>query len=104
MTPRPRRIRGSQKWTFSGTTWAQAATFSAVSSGTTPTGFRGLTGLVTGASNENVTLIATTGETNGTADRMVVFVDGPSASTTGTVVLTSATNTTYRGVALSPHL
>ena len=53
--------QGIQKWTLSsGGTWALSATFSAVSAGTTPTGFRGLTGLVTGASNENVTLIATT--------------------------------------------
>ena len=97
--------QGIQKWTLSsGGTWSQSATFSAVNSGTTPTGFRGLVGLVTGASNQNVTLIATSGETNGTQDRMVIFVDGPSASTTGTVVLTSATNTTYRGIALSPHL
>ncbi len=96
--------QGIQKWTLSAGTWTKAATFSAVSSGTTPTGFRGLAGLVTGASNENVTLVATSGETNGTADRLVVFVDGPSASTTGTVVLTSPTNTAYRGVALSPHL
>ena len=100
--------RGIQKWTAvadssvpPNISWSLAKTINTVNSGTSPIGFRGLTGFQSGSS---VTLIATTGETNGSVDRLVVIVDSGSAVPTGTVVGSSPANTTFRGVALSPHL
>jgi hypothetical protein len=95
--------QGIQKWTF-GTTaacpttpcWTRVATINAPS----PTaGFRGLTGFVSGS---NVVLIATTNEASG--NRVIMYTDDGTANVTGTLVNTAASNTVYRGVALSPHL
>ena len=62
------------------------------------TGFRGVAGYVTGGV---VTLMATTAENS--PNRIVVFTDdGVSAPVSGAVI-TAAANTTFRGVAVSPH-
>jgi hypothetical protein len=97
---------GLQKWTFDGTTWALAATSSAVSGGTA-TGFRGLAGVASGGS---VTLFATSSVegANGTQNRLVKFVDAvpfgaSSSALTGTSIATAPANTAFRGVALSPR-
>jgi hypothetical protein len=84
---------GVQKWTYNGTTWALAATFT---QGTN--GFRGLAGIVTGA---NVTLIATSALAS--ANTIVTFVDTGAASPVGTVIATAPTNTAYRGIAFAPN-
>jgi hypothetical protein len=82
---------GIQKWTFDGMTWKQAA----FTTGLT-TGVRGLTGLVL---NNQVVLAATTTETN--ANNLVTIVDdGVSMAQT---IATTANNTAFRGVALSPN-
>jgi hypothetical protein len=87
-------VKGIQKWTLGGAgTWSRVATFNLA----TAVGFRGLAGIVTGSS---VTLIATTDDS---VPRLVVFVE-TGGTATSTVLPASATNTLYRGVALSPHL
>ena len=81
---------GISRWTLSGTTWTQDTTFTVLTSGclgvtgwTTPTG---------------VTLIVTT--TGGTVQR----IDVPSTSSpTATLLVTEATGTAFRGVALAAH-
>jgi hypothetical protein len=85
---------GIQKWVKSSGTWTRVSTFAA----TTTTGFRGLTGQISGS---NVLLIATGAET--TAERIVVFVDDGSPTITGTPLVSSSTNMIFRGVAFSPH-
>jgi hypothetical protein len=88
-------VRGIQKWTFASATWTKAATFNL-----TPTAvkFEGLAGFDTGSS---IILIGTTDEA---LPRLVKFVDTGSGTPTGSVIGTSAANTGYHGVALSPHL
>jgi hypothetical protein len=86
---------GLEKWIFDGKVWTLAETLNLAA----PVGFRGVAGFV---ANGKVTLMATTAE-NGT-DRLVVFVDDGTAAPVGTPVATSAANTMFRGVALSPHL
>jgi hypothetical protein len=86
---------GVQKWTLNGATWTLATTFNVTS---TPIGFRGLAGFVTGST---VTLVASSADNNN--NRLVVFVDDGSATVTGTVIATAASNTAFRGVALSPR-
>jgi hypothetical protein len=94
---------GIGKWTLStGGTWTVAW---AVGGGGSPDagtgiGYRGLAGYATGT---NVTLMATTGMTKGTADSLVVIVDTGTGNPTQTVVATAPTNETFRGVALPPH-
>ena len=101
--------RGIQKWTASFDTstppaivWGLSKTLVQVSSGTSPIGFRGLA--LVNETPTQVTLVATTGESNGAADRIVLFVDSGSAVPVGTVLLSAPTNTTFRGLALSPRL
>jgi hypothetical protein len=70
--------------------------------GTTTAGYRGLAGYATGGT---VTLMATTGMGALLTNSLVQIVDtglasGPSSQT---VVASSATNTTFRGVAVPPH-
>ena len=89
---------GIQKWTFNGSTWTRTATFSAVSAGTSPIGFRGLAGFASGA---NVTLIAISSDTNN--NRIVSFVDDGVAIPTGSVLASAPSNMIFRGVALAPH-
>jgi hypothetical protein len=93
---------GVQKWKLdlATTTWSLAATLN-VAGGAT--GYRGLTGWSAGGV---VTLVATS--TEQVSNHMVVFVDstastGDSTAVTSSVVSTSATNTVYRGAALSPQ-
>jgi hypothetical protein len=85
---------GVQKWTWTGTTWAQIATFNVA---VTPIGFRGLAGSAAGG---KVTLVASTADNN--INRLVVFVDNAGA-VTSTIIASAPTNTTFRGVALSPR-
>jgi hypothetical protein len=82
---------GIQKWTTTdGTNWTLGPTLTVAGS----TGFRGVAGYAVGTS---VTLMATTAEDS--PNHLVVFVnDGP-----GSVVAPAPANTTFRGVALSPH-
>jgi hypothetical protein len=84
---------GVQKWTSNGTTWTLATTFT---SGLA-TGTRGLAVTVTGTA---VTIFATT--TEASANSLVTLVDDGTPSPAATVLATAATNTAYRGVALSP--
>ena len=87
---------GIQKYTFNGTTWSSAGTLNT----STPTGFKGLAGYVVSGT---VTLVAST--IASTQNELVVFVDTGSSVTATPLTLTppAATNTVYRGVALSPH-
>ncbi|HEY7373662.1 MAG TPA: hypothetical protein VIF57_15985 [Polyangia bacterium] len=82
---------GIQKWTTSdGTNWAPGPVLNIAGN----TGFRGVAGYAVGT---NVTLMASTAEDS--PNHLVVFVnDGP-----GSVVAPAPANTTFRGVALSPH-
>jgi len=87
---------GLQKWTLvpsdggSGNTWILATTLNISGN----TGFRGVAGYVAGGV---VTLMASTAEAS--PNRLVVFVNDGA----GTVVGNAATNTIFRGVAVSPH-
>ncbi|MBI5534687.1 MAG: TonB-dependent receptor [Deltaproteobacteria bacterium] len=83
---------GIQKWTFDGSVWTSSPTMN----GGLTVGVRGLAAVLTGA---NVTVIATTTET---ANRVVAIVDDGSANPPATVLATAATNTAFRGVAISP--
>ncbi|HEX3849474.1 MAG TPA: hypothetical protein VHW01_00825 [Polyangiaceae bacterium] len=88
---------GIQKWTFDGTKWTLALTMNL----NPATRFRGLGAVVTGT---NVTLMATTVESNSsTKNRLVVFLDDGSPSPVGTVVSSTPSNELYRGVAPNPH-
>jgi hypothetical protein len=87
---------GIQKWTLRAGTWSRVATFTSVGSGSAS--FRGLTATRTPA---GVALVASTAEASG--NRLVAFVDDGSPNPTGIVVATAATNTVFRGVALSPR-
>jgi hypothetical protein len=90
---------GIEKWTLgTGGMWTRTATFNI----SPAVGFRGVTGLVTGQTGSNITLIATTAEVNAT--RIVTFVDTFTGIPTGTVTNTAADGQGYRGVALAPHL
>ena len=90
---------GVQKWTLAtdGGNWTLAGTLNVT---TTPIGFRGVTGFVTGG-----TTIKLIGTTTDTLTRLVVFTDTglTTPSATSSVISTSATNTVYRGVAMSPQ-
>ena len=87
-------MAGLQKWTFDGSSWSQVGTLTLP----TPVGFRGVAGFT---ASGTVTLMASTAETG--ADRLVVFVDDGVSTPVGTPVATSPVNTTFRGLALSPH-
>jgi hypothetical protein len=67
------------------------------------TGFRGMAGYVTG---NIVTLMASSGLAAGTPDSLAVIFDtvGSTTPPTPQVVATAASNSTFRGVALPPHL
>ncbi len=80
---------GIQKWTFNGSAWALAYTFS---SGTN-IGCRGLTVDYSGA---NPILFAVT-----TDNKLVSFTDAGSASASS-LISTAAANTAYRGVTFAP--
>ncbi|HEX4824086.1 MAG TPA: hypothetical protein VFV19_07215 [Candidatus Polarisedimenticolaceae bacterium] len=85
---------GLQKWTtIDGLTWTTAAIFT---NGIT-TGVRGLA--ATRMSDGTVWLFATTND-----GKLVRFIDdGVNTNPAATLLSTAATNTAYRGVALSPH-
>jgi hypothetical protein len=85
---------GVQKWTFNGSTWTLANTFT---TGIT-TGVRGLTVDWSGA---NPVLFATTTETSGNE---IVTLTDIGTSSAWTVLAISATNTIFRGIAFSPSL
>lgn len=84
---------GVQKWTFDGTTWTLAATYT---TGLT-TGLRGLAAIQTGNS---ITLVGSTSDTS--LNKLVSGVDDGVNAPTFTVIATSPTNTLYRGVAPAP--
>jgi hypothetical protein len=97
---------GIGKWTLSGGTWTLAWRVMGVGpqtdGGTTPMGYRGLAGYLTGST---VTLMASTGMAALMQDSLVVIVDtglstGPASQT---VVATAVANTDFRGVAIPPH-
>jgi len=83
---------GIQKWSWNGTTWSLAKTFT---SGIT-TGVRGLAAEVVAG---KVIIYATTTET--TQNKLVKLVDDGSASPAITTLSTAAVNTVYRGVAMA---
>ena len=85
---------GLQKWTYNGTTWTLAATMNIAGNA----GFRGVAGYAAGGT---VTLMASTAEAS--PNRLVVFVDDGSGGTAVGTPVTAASNTTFRGVAVSPH-
>jgi hypothetical protein len=82
---------GIQKWTFDGTSWTLATTFT---NGLT-TGVRGLTAEAVGA---NIVLYATTA---GNGNDLVRLVDDGDPSPLAAVIATAHVNTAYRGVALA---
>ncbi len=84
-----------QKWTKTGTTWTRVAILN-VASGTLP-GYRGIAGYAVG---QTVTLLASTFET---PNRLIRFIDDGTGTPVGTPVQTAATNTQFRGIAVSPH-
>lgn len=84
-----RTTSGIQKWTFNGTTWSLAYTFSAG----TGTGARGV---AVNYSGTNPIIYATT-----TDNRLVSFTDAGAASA-ATVLATAPTNTAFRGVTFAP--
>src|SRR5207248_4965100 len=92
---------GIQRWTFDGTNWSLSGT-AAYAPGVTPSGFRAITGTITGP---NVSLYATsaTSATAGSTDLVSVtdLLSG-NGGTFGsfTTLATSATNTAFRGVSL----
>jgi hypothetical protein len=85
---------GLQKWTYDGSNWSLATTLNI----TNNAGFRGVAGYAAGAT---VTLMASTAENS--PNRLVVFVDTGSGTPSATAMATAASNTTFRGVAVSPH-
>lgn len=86
---------GIQKWTFNGTTWSRAGTFSNLF---TTLGARGLAVDFSGA---NPILYATTTQTNG--NLLVALTDtGNNFGDAFTVLATAPTNTAFRGVVFSP--
>jgi hypothetical protein len=82
---------GLQKWTFDGTNWMKSTTTLNIAGNA---GFRGVAGYVSGGV---VTLMATTAENP--PNRLVVFVNDVVSGTP----VTAPANSTFRGVALSPH-
>jgi hypothetical protein len=92
---------GLEKWTLgSGGSWSEI--WSVLTGGTA---IRGLTGYVTGGT---VTLMASSASKLGNADALAVILD-PVGSTSSsltpvTVVATASAGSTFRGVAIPPHL
>jgi hypothetical protein len=102
---------GIEKWVSNGTTWSLATTFNLVTTAAAPNpdGFRGIAGL---ARSGTVTLMATTVEssTPGSSNRLVQIIDNgtgyaPAGQLTqvATVVATTAPDSLFRGVAMSPN-
>lgn len=97
-------VMGVQRWSLNsaGTSWSLTAVLELLN-GTTPVGFRGLTGINVGGT---ATLIGSTAET---LNRIAVFTDdGVSSPWAGTVnVIATAPGPTsvefFRGLALPPH-
>ena len=87
---------GTYAWTSA---WAEGVGGAGGDAGTA-NGLRGLAGYATGGT---VTLMGTTGMTKGAQDSLVVIVDTGVGIPTPSVVGTSLTNETFRGVALPPH-
>jgi hypothetical protein len=87
---------GITKWTLSSGTWTSTGTV-----GSSADAYRGLTGIVNGTT---VTLFATG---TGGSGKLVAVVDatgyGGTFSATPTTLVTPATNTAFRGVALAPQ-
>lgn len=86
---------GVQKWTFDGSTWTLASTFTASGNAN---GCRGVT-VVEGPSS--VTVYATTADA--TTNQLVMWLDTGAGTPTSTLLATAAVNTIYRGVSVSPH-
>jgi len=87
-----------EKWTLVGAAWSKVGTFAVqLANAPASTGVFGLSAVVEGSA---VRVIATTGESPA---RLITFVDdGSNPTPSATVLATAATNTAYRGVALSP--
>jgi hypothetical protein len=83
---------GIQKWTWNGTTWSLAKTFT---NGIT-TGVRGIAAEVVAG---KAVVYATT--TEATQNKLVKLVDDGSASPAISTIATAAANTVYRGVAMA---
>jgi hypothetical protein len=98
-------VGGILKFTLSGTTWSSAGHVQGMASpgpdgGTVTVGYRGLAGYVTG---NTVTLMASTGMAAGGQDALVLIVDTGTGSPSQTLVVASAANETFRGIAVPPH-
>jgi hypothetical protein len=85
---------GLTKWTFDGTTWTLAQTFT---NGLT-TGVRGMAAFV---SNGHVIVLAVT--TQASANSIVMLVDDSSANPAWQTLTAAGANTAYRGVAVAPN-
>src|SRR5262249_38377946 len=83
-----------QKWTFNGTTWSLAATFTSGLSAP-------VRGLAAFASGTTVTLLATTNEA--TANNLVKLVDDGTPSPAATTIATAPAGTQLRRVAPAPQ-
>jgi hypothetical protein len=81
---------GLERWTLSGTTWTRDTAFNM------PTG--GCYGVAGWSNGNGATLVASMSA--GTLQRVDVTTTG---SPTATLLVTAATDTAYRGVALAPH-
>lgn len=89
---------GIQKWTFDGTTWTKGLTFNppnAAMSGTT-----GVRGLASFMNNGMLTILTVSSDL---PTRVYSMVDDGSTAPTFTLLTTAATNTVYRGIAMSPQ-
>jgi hypothetical protein len=96
---------GVQKWTKTGDTWSLAFTFNTGTFGT-----RGMTALVSG---NNVTIFASTADTDGTNDGLANTIvkisdtldrtDYSTSPPTSSVLVSAPANTFFRGLALPPQ-
>jgi hypothetical protein len=82
---------GIQKWTFDGTAWSLAGTFTALS------GTNGARGLAVDFGGANPVLFATTVD-----NRLVTLTDTGNFAAAAITLATAAPNTVYRGVAFAP--
>jgi hypothetical protein len=88
---------GILKFTFNGTTWAPGSVFKLDNAGNTlSTGMRGVAGAITG---DTVTLLAVT---DGSQNRILMYVDDGGMPKAPTLLSTAAANTVYRSVSLAP--
>ena len=86
-----------QKWTYDGTTWAQATFAPSLASTTVPNAL----GLTTWVEGTAVHIVMTTAESPA---RLIEIVDdGTTATPAASVLATAEENTAFRGVARSPR-